>query len=480
MLLDTPYISSTSSNIEIFVTPKGENTEILYGPSSVIDREIKFISNAKFTIDTCMDFTRTSITVGVEPIKKLLLDATNRNVRLRYITEITAENISYCKELMKFTELRHLDGSLSNFMVSDKEYLALGVSQGTSDLASQIIYSNVKEIIERQKYIFNTLWNKAIPVIKRIREIEYDQTSITEVLYGTENAVARGIEFMKNVKERMDICFDSKAPSIVVEIDMYRNGYEDIRNRGGKIRAFTEITNDNIHHIKELLKIVDELRHLDGMKGGIAVSETECMATTILQEATPLTQVIYSNNRAFVEQMQYIFDVFWHRAIPARQRIKEIEEGIKREFIETIQDPADVKTLVFKLMDSATHEISAIFPTVKTFERYQHEGVVQFLSEVATQRNISVRVLSAKDTDSKRQNQKLNIRYLKEPPTLQSRVITIIIDNELSLTIELKDDTKHCSSEAIGLATYSNSEATVLSYESIFEILWIESELPTK
>ncbi|MGA9153846.1 MAG: hypothetical protein WBZ36_24970 [Candidatus Nitrosopolaris sp.] len=125
-------------------------------------------------------------------------------------------------------------------------------------------------------------------------------------------------------------------------------------------------------------------------------------------------------------------------------------------------------------MNSATHEISAIFPTVKTFERYQHEGVVQSSSEVATQRNISVRVLSAKDTELKRQNQKLNIRYLKEPPTLQSRVITIIIDNELSLTIELK----YGSSKATGLATYSNSEATVLSY--IFEILWIESELPTK
>lgn len=158
-------------------------------------------------------------------------------------------------------------------MVSDKEYLAPVVSEGTSDLASQIIYSNVKEIVEHQQYIFDTLWNKAIPVIKRIREIEDKQTSgLTEVLYGTENAVARGVEFMKSVKERMDICFGSKAPSIVVEIDIYRNGYEDIRNRGGKIRAFTEITNDNIHHIKELLRIVDELRPLDGMKGGIAVS----------------------------------------------------------------------------------------------------------------------------------------------------------------------------------------------------------------
>ncbi len=72
------------------------------------------------------------------------------------------------------------------------------------------------------------------------------------------------------------------------------------------------------------------------------------------------------------------------------------------------------------------------------------------------------------------------MKYLKEPPTLQSRVITIIIDNELSLTIELKDDTKYDSNEATGLVTYSNSEATVLSYISIFEILWIESELATK
>jgi two-component system, OmpR family, sensor histidine kinase VicK len=220
------------------VTPKCEKTDILYGPSNVVNREIQFISNAKLTIDTCMDYTRTLLTVGIEPIKNLLLDA--KNVKLRYITEITSENISYYKELMKFTELRHLDGSQSNFMVSDEEYLAPGLSQGTSNLESQIIYSNVKEIVERQKYIFNTLWNKAIPVIKRIREIEDEQTSITEVLYGTENAVARGIQFMKSVKERMD-SFDSKAPSIVVEIDIYRNGYDEIRKKGGKIEHLLKL-----------------------------------------------------------------------------------------------------------------------------------------------------------------------------------------------------------------------------------------------
>jgi hypothetical protein len=59
--------------------------------------------------------------------------------------------------------------------------------------------------------------------------------------------------------------------------------------------------------------------------------------------------------------------------------------------------------------------------------------------------------------------------------SVRTKVITILADNELSLVIELKDDAKQNSNEAIGLATYSNSESTVLSYVSIFETLWLSS-----
>lgn len=89
---------------------------------------------------------------------------------------------------------------------------------------------------------------------------------------------------MENVKEKMDIYFDKNAPSIVVEIKEYRDGYLNIRNRGGKIRAFTEITKENVGNCKDLINLVDELRHLDGVRGGVAVSESEYMATTVLQE----------------------------------------------------------------------------------------------------------------------------------------------------------------------------------------------------
>ena len=83
---------------------------------------------------------------------------------------------------------------------------------------------------------------------------------------------------------------------------------------------------------KSMTKLVDELRHLNGVRGRIAISESEYMATTVLQEARPLTQVIYSNVKEVVEQGQYIFDTLWNAAIPAEQKIKEIEEGtVKNE-----------------------------------------------------------------------------------------------------------------------------------------------------
>ncbi len=43
--------------------------------------------------------------------------------------------------------------------------------------------------------------------------------------------------------------------------------------------------------------------------------------------------------------------------------------------------------------------------------------------------------------------------------------------------MELRDDTKETFHEAIGLSTYSNSKAGVLSYVSIFENLWEQTEL---
>jgi hypothetical protein len=90
---------------------------------------------------------------------------------------------------------------------------------------------------------------------------------------------------------------------------------------------------------------------------------------------------------------------------------------------------------------------------------------------------IAVKILIGKDYSMKKEAgqllnryQHIELRYLLK--SIQTKLTTIVTDRELSLVIEEKED-----QEAIGLAKYVNSESTVLPYASIFENLWIQSEI---
>ena len=53
-----------------------------------------------------------------------------RGIKSRCVTEVTPENIVYCKKIQGICELRHLDGVRMNFGIADKKLVLLaGISQ---------------------------------------------------------------------------------------------------------------------------------------------------------------------------------------------------------------------------------------------------------------------------------------------------------------------------------------------------------------
>ena len=190
-----------------------------------------------------------------------------------------------------------------------------------------------------------------------------------------------------------------------------------------------------------------------------------------------------------------------------KQRIKEIEEGAKREFIDAIREPKEIEKLLFQLLKSAAEEILIINPAGGNFLLSKLDGIMQLLSEAAAERAVNIRILIDREEEDdslrelvqelrtglehegkgevrqQQQNQqkhhRIHIQYLNKPK--YSKVTTIVVDNEFSIAIEIKDDDNNNKnksfSESIGMATYSNSQSTVLSYASIFETLWVQAEL---
>jgi two-component system, OmpR family, sensor histidine kinase VicK len=297
----------------------------------------------------------------------------------------------------------------------------------------------------------------------------------SEILYGVENAVGRGVYFMSNVKKRMDIYFDHRAPSIVVEIPEYKDGYIDIRKRGGKIRAFTEITKDNIHYCKELMKLVDELRHLNGVKGGIAVSESEYMATTLLEEAKPLTQVIFSSVKEVVEQGQYIFDTLWNTAIPAEQRIMEIEEGVMPIRTRLLEKQDEITKEINRLNNSADRlSICSAFGGMQMSYKYFFDSYKRIVERDKKIDNIGggnddgLRWIINIDKDNLELakiflESGIQIRHVKNMPPMNF----CVSDKEVALTMEKMEGDSALISFLI-----SNEPLYVSHFNSLFEELW--------
>ena len=278
------------------------------------------------------------------------------------------------------------------------------------------------------------------------------------------------------VREKFDSCSDKIGPSVIVTIEPIWKELIELKKRAGKIRLLTEITKDNIPFCKELMK-VGELRHFDGVKVNFAILDgKEYQATIIHEESEPVTQLIVSNAKSFVDQHQYVFDTLWSRAIPGEQKIKEIQEGIRPDFADVVHDYKEIQKINFNLIKSAKKEILVLFLTINAF--HQHTQLMQLFKEAAKERGVKIRIMmpAANEIndaiDVLKEQQQINIQYLKK--SFQTNVTVFVVDNVFSLTVESKGDREENTK-----ATYSNIESTAISYASIFETLWIEPPRPS-
>lgn len=467
--------------IEQGIPPR--RTEVLHGTDDLINLSLQCISAVKKRLDLCGDHKSPSLVMTTEPIKNGYIEISRKGASIRYITEVTRDNIPYCKELMKFTDLRHLEGIKGNFGVSEEAGFMAFTTPDEGQPLVELVYSNVKNVVEQQEYVFETLWNRAIPAEQKIKEIEEGkEPEKTEVVYGVENVIARSLQVLSTTKEVLDLCGDRYGPAVILAAEHVHKKYIELKKRGVRIRQIIEITKDNIEGTRKMMEF-SETRHLDGLKGYFAIVDSRLFASNLSDpEGKSLPHVIVSTVKGLAEQQQYFFNTLWEMAIPAEQKIREIEEGIKPDIIEIIRDPYEVQKRASELAIAAKEELLIIFSTANAFHRQELVGLIQLLKEKAQDPRLKIMILTPADNkidriarELKEHFQNIDFRFIDSP--LQTKVSILIVDRAYSLAVEVKDDTKETSIEAMGLATYSNSKATVFSYISVFESLWTQIEM---
>ena len=238
------------------------------------------------------------------------------------VTEITNGNISYTKKMMQIAEVRHLKGVRSSFGIADGiQHLDHAISDNNE--LSHAIISDIKAIVEAKEYLFETLWNLAIPAELATMEIEEGiERSKTEVIQDTKISIARSIDIIKSAKEEVLVIWaTSKTFAIGMNKGLAELYTHAIRN-GAKVRLLIpfgeslEDTTDNLKMAVPQLDIRIADKSLETKITILILDKGEVMTWELRDDnlKDPYQaggEATYSNNKSIATSYAIIFETFW-------------------------------------------------------------------------------------------------------------------------------------------------------------------------
>ncbi|MFZ0656998.1 MAG: HAMP domain-containing sensor histidine kinase [Nitrososphaeraceae archaeon] len=288
------------------------------------------VCNSNKELCICGDFTLPDF-ILTERIRQAFQDAKAKGTRIRLITEITRDNLSSCKQIMKFAEVRHLEKLVGNFAINDLEYF--GQAQGNA-FASNLIYHDDGGMVEQQKYIFENLWNNAVVQHDKMSSLEvgvdpeeikvlsdpYEirktylnliNSAVSEIslIIATPNALQRNyrggiISKLIEASEKRNVSVNLVIPTS--EIDM-QNEFLDIKsltkNLNFRIKSIVPPTRKT-HLIKTTFLIVDK-------KSILIIDVKDDTQENFIKAVGYAT---YHTSKSRIESYNFIFDTVWRQA----------------------------------------------------------------------------------------------------------------------------------------------------------------------
>ena len=308
-------------------------------------------------------------------------------------------------------------------------------------------------------------------------------TESTKIFYGVDIIVSTILQIL-NHTNTIHVCVDQTTPSLMTEMDVLKEGFVAAKKRGVKLRCITEITKSNLSYCKQMLTMVDELRHLDGIKSNLYLNDIGCLSpATIHEKGVPASKGIYSDIKEVIEHQLCLFETLWNVSVPGEQRIEQLDEGIEHEFFQVISNQKKVSQVFTHIVESMENEALLLIPTDRIMIGLDKLGIIKHIIKASMEKEATIKIICPVSE----KNIKLINKINEEAPSIKilnaennSFFCMCIIDRMKILGIEIRHSDTDSFSKAIDFALYSTRKLAVNSFRSIFDILWNERVLNEK
>lgn len=307
-----------------------------------------------------------------------------------------------------------------------------------------------------------------------VRAVHTEHSGSTTILSGNEKEIQDSLleistraasdpraQFFKIVFDQFGL---SPASDSVGIINALQDKYPNY-----KVSMLSDIQQSNVKSASVLLHSGIEVRHLEGIKANFGVTGKDYVSYTQSLEKGFPKEIVWSNNPEMVAQMQDIYQKLWESAIPAEQRIRQLEAGTASYHTRVLRDPLEILAASIEMINSSnTYSVSSVSGGILYAYHQSFDQFEQVLGKARRGEHRGIRWVTTVDEQSKDIvkafiNLGMQVKHIPDVP-MESFGFS---ESEVGVTVSRLEGGGLNSS-----ALFSNEPMYIDHYASIFAELW--------
>ena len=300
---------------------KPEITDVIFDYKMMLDLVADAIGITEKGYDTVIDSVMFNFLLkyfkhGIDLIDKRIEES---GVKMRMIVDANSKNIDALNAI-KFYEIKHADGIRGNFGIWDNRAYTVFIFHKESEQPDQTLWSNSKELVDKQQTLFDRMWDIAIPLSVRNKELKYQQfpsyhnriTNLNDIKEEISNLIQR-------CRKELLIIASAKLLDLLLLTTDFLTQVSILLKRGVNIRILSDNmgtdTANKFNFINSLNLgsriLYGNSNQLDKFNELILISDGQAMLRSILEPSNELV-AYFSTDEANVLVQEILFEKSWN------------------------------------------------------------------------------------------------------------------------------------------------------------------------
>lgn len=296
-------------------------TEVMFDYDMMLEMVFHSMTIIEKGYDTVWDanvfnFITNYFQEGMEYVEGLI---TQNKINIRLIVEATLENIDSIETLKQY-EIKCLDDIKGNFGIFDNRAYMVCIFHTGNDKPDQTLWSNSKELVDKQQLLFDKMWNMAIPLSIRKKELEYEKRKGHKKKIKDLEVLQNEIDsLMVTCKKEMMIFASTNTLLNILSITDFINYFPSLLRNGIRIKILLDDEdidlskrineiNNFCHHNKILLSFTKRINEFSEL---VIIRDDKYMLQIKLDSRNEL-DVSFSSEGYNIILQKILFEKHWN------------------------------------------------------------------------------------------------------------------------------------------------------------------------